>query len=424
MKKILSYELLTHKGSPFELKDAVINGIPCKIFPRGPQTLRDVFIKSAAFADREFIVKGDTRLTFGQAFRRASHFARSLRQKYGIKKGSRVALMMETGPEWAVVFMALCFAGAAPVVIPADAKRRAALKALELTNCELAVADISSAERINAPGMKLPVVIPIMSRPDAISRIDFGKSADFSIFNLADAPVGKNDADIGAICETAPDDEALISFTSGTTGKPKCAMFNHRNITTGLMNMMLGGLRMSFCAAKDRLKQHHDAQPCSLLLSPFSHAGGYSHLMLMCYLGGKIVLMPEWDAQTAAALIENERVRSLSGLSPVMAKSLLRADRSTDSLRSLTHMNIYGVALRRKFIRDLTDGFPRINLGTGYGMTETCGAVSVVSGIELLGNPELSGFALPSVDIKIVGRDGREAARGNYGEIWVRGAMV
>ncbi|MDR0311184.1 MAG: fatty acid--CoA ligase family protein, partial [Acidobacteriota bacterium] len=144
----------------------------------------------------------------------------------------------------------------------------------------------------------------------------------------------------------------------------------------------------------------------------------------MCYLGGKIVLMPEWDAQTAAALIESERVRSLSGLSPVMAKSLLRADRSTDRLRSLTHMNIYGVALRRKFIRDLTDEFPHINLGTGYGMTETCGAVSVVSGTELLDNPEVSGFALPSVDIKIVGRDGREAALGNHGEIWVRGAMV
>ena len=422
MEKLLSYELLIHKGSPFELQDAVIKGNPCKVFPRGPQTLRDVFVKAASFADREFIIKDDMRLTFGQAFQKGNYFARGLRQKYNIKKGSRVALIMETGPEWVVAFMALCFTGAAPVVIPVDAKGRAALRALELTNCELAVADLSSAEKIKVSGMKRPVVIPVMRRADAILYI--GAEAGFSIFNLADIPDGKNDVNIGEAGETTPEDEALISFTSGTTGKPKGLILNHRNMTTGLMNMMLGGFRMSIRGAKDGRKHLHNAQPCSLLLSPFSHIGGYSQLMLMCYLGGKIVLMPEWDAGRATALIENERVRSLCGLSPAMARDLLRANRSTDNLRSLTHLNIYGVALRRKFIRELADKLPHISLGTGYGMTETCGAISVVSGMELLDNPELSGPVLPSVNIKIVDHDGREAARGDYGEIWVRGAMV
>jgi long-chain acyl-CoA synthetase len=195
-------------------------------------------------------------------------------------------------------------------------------------------------------------------------------------------------------------------------------------MTTGLMNMMLGGLRMSLRAAKDERKPPPHSQPCSLLLSPFSHIGGYSQLMLMCHLGGKIVVMPEWDTWRATALIESEGVRSLCGLSPAMARDLLRANRSTENLRSLAHLNIYGVALQRKFIREVADGFPQISVGTGYGMTETCGAVSVVSGMELLGNPEMSGPALPSVNIKIVDRGGRETARGNRGEIWIRGAMV
>ena len=424
MEKLLSYELLTHKGSPFELQDVVIKGTPCKIFPRGPQTLRDVFIKSAAFADREFIIKGDMRLTYRQAFRRTIYFARNMRQKYKIKKGSRVALIMDTGPEWAIVFMALCFAGAAPVIIPVDVKESDIIKALELTNCELVAADFSSLGKINVSGIKLPVVIPMMRQTDAISRIACGTSAVFSIFNLADTPGDQDDAYIEETCETTPDDEALISFTSGTTGTPKGVVFNHRNMTTGLMNMMLGGLRMSFCAATDGRKHRHDAQTCSLLLSPFSHASGYSQLMLMCYLGGKIVLLPEWDLQTATDLIDYERVRSLCGLSPTMANELLYANRSRDSLRSLSHMNIYGVPLRKKFIRALTNVFPHISLGTGYGMTETCGAISVVSGKELLDNPELSGLALPSVNIKIVDHDGCEATQGNHGEIWVRGAMV
>jgi len=424
MDKLLSYELLIHKGSPFELQDAVIKGVPCKVFPRGPQTLREVFMKAAVFTEREFIIKDDTRLTFGQAFQRANRFAQNLRQKYNIKKGSRVALIMETGPEWAVVFMAFCFASITPVLIPAGTKGRVMRKAMELTNCELVVADLSSAGEINLSGTKRPVVIPVMRQPDAVLYWACGILSDFSIFNLADAPDDKYDTYVEEILDTTPDDEALISFTSGTSGKPKCVALSHRNMTTGLMNMMLGGLRMSLCAARDGRKQPQNAQPCSLVLSPFSHIGGYSQLMLMCYLGGKIILLPEWDAERAANLIENERVRSLSGVSPAMAGDLLSTRRLTENLGSLTHLNIYGVALHRKFIRKLADGFPHISMGTGYGMTETCGAISVVSASELLDNPELSGLVLPNVSIKIVDHDGREAVRGEHGEIWVRGAMV
>ena len=422
--KALSYELLIHKGSPFELQDAVIKGIPCKVFPRGPQTLRDVFAKAAVFADREFIIKDDKRVTFGQALRMGKHFAWSLRHKYNLKEGSRAALIMDTGPEWAIAFMAFCFAGITPILIPVDTKGRAAVKAIKLTNCDAVVADLYSAGKINTSGVNRPVIIPVTCRPEAVLHWGCGKPAGYSIFNLSNAPDCKNDAYIEQSRGMAPDDVALISFTSGTTGKPKGVTLTHRNMTTGLMNMMLGGLRMSIRAAKDGRKQSHNAQPCSLVLSPFSNIGGYSQLMLMCYLGGKIVLMPEWDVGQAAGLIESERAGSLCGLSPAMARELLRANQLTNNLRSLTHMNIYGVALHRKFIRELAEEFPHISVGTGYGMTETCGAISVVSAMELLDNPELGGPVLPSANIKIAGHGGFEAARGEHGEIWVRGAMV
>ena len=417
-----SCEQLIYKGSPFELQDISVGGVHYKVFPYGPQTLNDIFIKTAAFADHEFIISGNIRLTFGQAFQRGKNFARNLRQKYNIKKGNRIAVIMETGPEWAVAFMAFCFAGASPVVIPIDAEGRDMVNALELTNCALAVADLPSAGKIKASGMKRPVVIPIMQRSDAISYI--GATSGFSVFNLAVASGCINDADINEARETTPDDEAMISFTPGTTGKPKGVIYSHRNITTGLMNMMLSGLLMSLRTVRDVPKQTDDALPCSLMASPFSHIGGYSQLMLTCCLGGKIVLMPEWNTARATALIESERVRSLCGLSPAMATDLLRSNQLTNSLRVLSRLNIHGFALHRSFIRELADEFPFINMGSGYGMAETFGAISMVSGMDMLNNPEFSGRTLPSVNVKIVDREGRETARGDHGEIWVRGAMV
>ena len=443
-KKILSYELLIHKGSPFELHDMTVGGITCKVFPRGPQTLRDVFMKAAVFADREFIVKDDTRLLFGQAFSWGNDFARYLRWKYGIKKGSRVALVMKTCPEWAIAFMSLCFAGAVPVVIPAEAEGYAIYKAIEVSNCELTIADFHTVRKISVSEKKCPVVVPVARRSDALLYV--GELPGLSIFSFSDAPIVKGASGIKGASEisdidesreamsseavpdneAAPDsdDEALISFTSGTTGEPKGVIHSHRNMTTGLMNMMLGGMAMSFRASKDGRKRSNDVQPHSLLLSPFSHIGGYSHLLLMSYLGGKIVLMPEWDLRRASALIESESVRSLSGFSPAMAAELLRFNRATDCLRSLTNLNIHGAAPQMRFIREIADEFPQINLTVSYGMTETCGAISVVSGKELLDEPQLAGRLLPSVMVKIVEQDGREAAIGSSGEIYARGAMV
>jgi long-chain acyl-CoA synthetase len=420
-------ERLIQKGSPFELQNAVIDGVPCKVFPRGPQTLRDVFLKSASFKEREFIVKDDTRLNFRQALQRGSCLARIFQQEYGVKTGSRVALFMETSPEWAVVFMACCLAGATAVIIPSNAGGQTIRDVLESTNCELSIADCSHFAMLTTMNRACPVLV-IATAQHTASTIPDGNttgSSVFSVFHLNNLPIGENDLCNDTIYSISPDDEALISFTSGTTGKPKGVVLSHRNMTTGLLNMMLGGAIMSFRTAKDKSrKPPANAQPCSILLSPFSHIGGYSQLMLMGYLGGKIVLLPEWDAQHATTLVENEGVRSLCGLSPVMARELFRTNHSTDKLQSLTHLNIYGAVLHRKFIREIADGYPHISIGTGYGMTETCGAISVASGMDLLDSPELGGLVLPSTNVKVASHEGQEVTQGERGEIWVRGAMV
>jgi long-chain acyl-CoA synthetase len=399
---------LIQKGSPFELQDAVINGIPCKIFPHGPKTLQDVFVKAASFKQNEFIVDGEHRLTFSQTIEKAKYFAYTLKTQYGISKGARVALLMQNSAEGIIAFIAIHIAGAVSVTIHADSLKETVVKAIEITNCKSIICDQENIEKLDAVNSKCSVIL-------------------FSNIKLDEEKTDITASPVYELTKSDPDDEALISFTSGTTDTPKGVVLSHRNMTTGLMNMMLGGYMMSYRAPKKvpgAQANIQNMQPCSLLLSPLSHIGGFSSIMLMGYLGGKIVLMNGWDANRAASLIENENVRSINGASIDMIRELMRSDNSIDRLKTLTNINIHGTALTRSFIKEIADTFPSISIGTGYGMTETCGSISNVTGTELIDKPNWTGPIIPGVDIKVVDEARVQLPVGELGEICIRGAMV
>jgi acyl-CoA synthetase (AMP-forming)/AMP-acid ligase II len=160
------------------------------------------------------------------------------------------------------------------------------------------------------------------------------------------------------------------------------------------------------------------------MLAPLSHIGGYAQLLLMLHIAGKIVMARPWNVSNALALIDREKVRSLAGATPAMLRELVRADRSGYDLSSLLSFNIHGVAVHDSLLADLTEAFPAATVGTGYGLTETCGSICVMAGAELLERPSSSGRVLPSVSVKLTDPAGAEVPMGQPGEITVRGAMV
>lgn len=422
---------LTQKGSPFELMDAVVKGVPCKIFPHGPKTLQDVFLKAASFKEKAFIVCDEAKLSFRQVIEQAKKLAMVLQRLYGVAKGDRVVLFMDNSPEWAIAFIAIYFSGAAAVVIHVGTEKQAVLKMLEITACSLIFSDRYNVKKIDNNDTTYRVILLSNNIFDNFQSglSEKNLNLNLSFLNLSGIPNNEASPLLSGIQKPEPDDEALISFTSGTTGTPKGVILSHRNMTTGLMNMMLGGYMMSSRIPKKETGKPANTsnmQPCSLLLSPFSHIGGYSQIMLMCYLGGEIVLMNEWDTCKAGTLIEKEQVRSLSGATPAMIRDLLRADSSKDKLKTLTNLNIHGLALNQGFLKEVAYEFLSINVGTSYGMTETCGSISNLSGTELLNNPNWIGPVLPSVDVKVVDESGnqQQQQQGGLGEICVRGAMV
>src|SRR3954470_17063903 len=93
-------ERLTGPGGPFETHDEVVDGVHMRTYVNRFGDLRAVAEFSAlAHGDKEFIVYGDRRITFGEFFADAHAMSAAL-GRAGVEKGDRVAMLAQNCPEW------------------------------------------------------------------------------------------------------------------------------------------------------------------------------------------------------------------------------------------------------------------------------------------------------------------------------------
>ena len=209
-----------------------------------------------------------------------------------------VAIAMRNYPEWAFAFWATIAIGA--VAVPLNAWWTGPELAYGLSDSGSVVlfADEERAER----------VAPLLG-DTAVGNVVLARTERYmpNAETFADA-LGELDAISLPDVTIAPDDDATIMYTSGTTGKPKGAVATHRNFTAFLMNLLY---RQTTAAAAN--PPAADAPPAlppaTLLTFPLFHVGGLqSSLVVFAAIGGKIVLMYKWDAAEAVDLIEREDV--------------------------------------------------------------------------------------------------------------------
>jgi acyl-CoA synthetase (AMP-forming)/AMP-acid ligase II len=412
---------LTQRGSPFELGEFSTGGTSNKVFIKGPTTLFDIFIKANSFTKRDFIVDGDLRLSFEESFGIAAKWVALIEEKFKLSNNRRVAIVLPNSIEWVIAFIAITLAGGVVVTVHSNSTPNNVLEALNTANCVSTITTYELAQSLFNLGNRRPALIAD-TQTDTLCV-----HPNWVFLPCARAQIaGGNGIDLINRKRPAPTDEALIAFTSGSTGIPKGVVLTHQNMVTGLMNMMLGGAITSFKTSKEKADKPPALAlaPCTMVLSPLSHISGYAQILLMCHVAGKIVLMRHWDVSDAITTIEKEKVRSLSGATTDMLKELVRANSEGRNLSSLMGFNIHGSALHTTLADEITTAFPHAVVGTGYGMTETCGSTCVVAGNDLRRRPQTCGQPLPSVNIRCVNSTGEDVACGQVGEVWIRGAML
>ena len=417
--------LLTAPGAPFEMEEVVIRGVPTRAWKNSPPTLRSVVEVSRVFADRVFLVHEDERVTFEAFYRAVAAFAQVLAAN-GVVKGDRVAIVMRNLPEWPVAFYAAASLGA--IVTPLNAWWTGPELEYGLVDsgAKVVVVDAERLERLaehlpRCPDLERVYVARLMdeSANPAVTKLEEAIGAPGDWAALPDRPLP--DVDI------APDDEATIFYTSGTTGKPKGALATQRNITSNLMATASVGARTFLRRGEMPPAPDPDGpQRSSLLSVPFFHATGcFAILNPSLFSGAKVVMMRRWDPIKAFEVIERERV-NLAGGVPTIAWQLIEHPlRANYDLSSLESVSYGGAPSAPELVRKIRETFPNSAPGNGWGMTETSATAASHTAEDYDHRPDSCGPAVAVTDLKIMSVDGAgELAIGEVGELWCKGPQV
>ena len=398
---------LTAAGQPYELGAETILGRRLKVFRNAPPTLRDMFAATAS--DLPFIVFEDERLTFAEAWREAGRIGHLLVDTYGVRKGDRVAISMRNYPEWILAFSAVTSIGAIAVAMNALWQPDEMEYGLRDCGAKVLFADQERLDRLAQCAGDLDVAV-IAVRP-TLSPV---RGAD-----LNDLLIGVMESAMPPV-EISPEDDAIIFYTSGSTGHPKGVISSHRNVISALFSWELDLAAGAATAAVVATPPPY--QPATLLAVPLFHATGSHAVYLQSYRAQrKLVCMYRWDPERAAALVEAEKITTFTAPAAMTGDLVRVAKQTSRDLSSLVAVGGGGAPRAPEQVKQIEASFEKALPATGWGMTETNAIGTGIGGLDYLNRPASSGRCSAVMELKVVDDAGRTLPAGERGELLVRG---
>ena len=375
---------------------------------------RLVAAAAEAFPARNAVEDGTTTLTFPELAEAGLRAARAFCAS-GTLHGDRVAVWAPNIYEWIVATIGLQSAGAVLVPLNTRLKGGEAAYILNKSGAKLlfAMQEFLGTRYVDMlDDRDLPALEEIVILRGAEAG---GSSSDSSRPTVGwDAFLSRADGyaedEARARAEAvSPDALSDILFTSGTTGKPKGVMTAHgQNLKVFEAWSELVGLTEG-----DRY----------LIQNPFFHSFGYKAGWLSSIMRGATALPHQvFDVAALLERIARDRISVYPAPPSALQSILAHPDLGKYDLSSL-RLTVTGAApVPVELVHRLRNELGFETIITGYGLTETCGTVTMCRFDD---DPETismtSGRAIPDVEVRCVDDDGKEVLRGEPGEVVVRG---
>ena len=335
--------------------------------------------------------------------RRANRFANLLLSR-GLKKGTKVAVLLMNCLEWLPIYFGILKAGCLAVPMNYRYSSDEIKYCLELADVEVLVFGPEFVTRMDAiandiPGVRMLFYVgkdgPVYSEP-CLSLMNFCSSSA--------PPVA-----------LTPEDDAAIYFSSGTTGFPKAILHKHRSLVHACLT-----------------EQNHHSQgreDVFLCIPPLYHTGAKMHWFGSLLSGSKAVLLrgvkPEWILRA----VTEERCTIVWLLVP-WAQDLLdaidsgRVDLNMYRLDQWRLMHVGAQPVPPSLIHRWMKIFPHHEYDTNYGLSESIGPGCVHLGVENVRKVGAIGKPGYGWQTRIVDEHGNDVVPGDVGELIVKGDGV
>jgi acyl-CoA synthetase (AMP-forming)/AMP-acid ligase II len=342
-------------------------------------------------------------LTWREFETRANQFARLLADK-GIQRGDKVAILLMNCIDWLPIYFGILKSGAVAVPLNFRYTSEEIAYCLDLADATTLIFGPEFLERVGSVKHELTrigeYIFVGMDIPD------YADSFEGLIGSYPEAPPN---------IRIAEEDDAAIYFSSGTTGFPKAILHTQASLMSA--------------AVTEQTHHGQTKDDIFLLIPPLYHTGAKMHWFGSLMSGGKAVILkgtsPKWVLEAAAG----ERATIVWLLVP-WAQDILDAIESGEvvlgnlDLSRWRLMHIGAQPVPPSLIKRWKKHFPHHLYDTNYGLSESIGPGSVHLGVENIHKVGAIGKAGYRWRARIVDENGREAKRGNVGELIVAGPGV
>ena len=316
----------------------------------GDETLADLLPRIAAKDPaRTLLVDGAHRVGAAQLHARAQRLAGWFAARFA--PGSVISFMLPNWHEAATIYCAATYAGLVANPILPSLRERDTRFILE--DCRSrAVFVPETFRRFDYARMLSRIAGEMEDAPEIV--VVRGTGALEGALSYADILA---QAQPGAIHRPDADAVRMVMYTSGTTGTPKGVLHTHNSL--GALLRQIG--RYWLVEPGDSF----------LVPSPISHIGGSIYAFeAPLMLGSRAVLMDQWDAGEALALMQREAITHMAGATPFLEQLLASAKAAGAHLPALKVFICGGASVPPALIEEATVWFAHARVSRVYGSTE------------------------------------------------------
>ncbi|KPK90670.1 MAG: hypothetical protein AMJ94_08820 [Deltaproteobacteria bacterium SM23_61] len=341
--------------------------------------------------DKLAVVYGDRRYTYRAFNERVNRLGNAL-LKEGVRKGDKVAYLLNNCSEFAEISFALSKIGALSVPLNFRLKGEEIGYILEHSDASFLFFSPEFRETVAPWIPRLPLVR---------KRVQVGESVEYE--DLLRSSSGEEPP-----VHVLEEDEHSIMYTSGTTGFPKGAVHTHKSRIWNSLNMLVDtGLRGTDVFA---------------ITTPMFHiAAGHTMLLSPIFIGATVVILPGFSLPEFFQWVQGEKISAFFAVPTMFARMVEHPNFKDYDLSSVRLLFTGGAVTPVELKEKIMEAFPRATLDDLMGLTEGGPLTTFLPHRDALRKPGSVGRAHFSQMVRVVNDRGENVRGEGVGEIVVKG---